>query len=142
MSLTKINNYGQLVFYLEFNTLLPTHIAGYWIVHKKISYLLRGELTDIANEIIQQAEITRVAGVATGTAAALAGLILLLGVGNILNALLGSSGNGGDPPPSVYVIGIQMSINENRDNLNCLSTNSTLSINTLNYNNKYIRIYK
>ena len=83
MSLTKINNYGQLVIYHEYDTLLPTHIAGYWLVHDKISYLLKHDLSNIANEIIQQAEIARVAGVATGTAATLAGLILVLGVGSI-----------------------------------------------------------
>jgi hypothetical protein len=35
MCLSKIDHYGKLVVYHEFDTLLPTHIAGYWDVHEK-----------------------------------------------------------------------------------------------------------
>ena len=103
MCRTKIDSDGNLNVYHEYDELLPVHIAGYWIVHDEIAYMLKQDILNTVNSLIQQAEITKVAGVAAGTASLLATLILVLGVGSIISALLGG-GSGGDDPPLVVML--------------------------------------
>jgi hypothetical protein len=127
---TKVDSDGKLNVYHEYDALLPVHIASYWIVHDEIANMLKQDILNTAESIIQQAEIAKIGGIAAATAATVAALILVFGVGSIISSILGG-GNGGDDSPVVDVFAINLSINENKNNINNLSVASTLAITTL-----------
>jgi hypothetical protein len=127
---TKVDSDGKLNVYHEYDALLPVHLASYWIVHDEIPNMLKQDILNTAESIIQQAEIAKIGGIATATGATVAALILVFGVGSIISSILGG-GNGGDDSPVVDVFAINLSINENKNNINNLSVESTLAITTL-----------
>ena len=119
MCKTKIDLDGNLNVYHMYDALLPLHLERYWIVHDEIASILQNDIISTANSLIQQVEITKVAAATASTAALVATLILVLGVGSIISTILGGGG-GGDAPPSVDIVGINIMINENKNNINSL----------------------
>ncbi len=67
-------------------------------------------------------------GVASGAAQGVAAISLYLGIGSILDIITG----GGDPPDPIDVTAINMNLTYVRNDLNSLSTTSTLAITNLN----------
>jgi hypothetical protein len=78
--------------------------------------------------------------VAAGAAAGVGAITLYLGIGSILNILIGigsilnilTGGGSGDPPAPIHVTAININLDETRNDLNCLSSSSTLSFDSLN----------
>ena len=121
---------GKINVYHPLNVLLPTRLAGFWIVHDEIESLHKQAIVNAAKFLLHDGEIDVIGIVSTKTAEAVAAIVLYLGISSIIDILTG--GGGGTPPAPIDVSAINNAIINNEINLNSLSTASTLSINNLN----------
>jgi len=126
--LTKIDSNGKLCVYHPYNVLLPQKLAGYWVIHDEIEGLEKQAIIDAAKFLSHDILIEGVGGVATGAAQGVAAISLYLGISDILDIITG----GGDPPDPIDVTAINTNLIYVRDDLNSLSTSSTLAITNLN----------
>ena len=124
----KNNKDGKINVYHPLNVLLPTRLAGFWIVHDEIESLHKQAIVNAAKFLLHDGEINIIGGVATKTAEAVAAIVIYLGISSIIDIFTGGGG-GGDPPPPIDIGAINNAITNNVINLNSLSTASTLSIN-------------
>ena len=125
--LTKIDSDGKLCVYHPYNILLPIRTEGYWIVHDELESLQKQAIIDLAKFVSINLALDRVIIVAGGAAAGVAAIAAFLGLQSILSALSGGGGGvGGTPPPPIDVLAINMQLNDNINNINNLSTSSTL----------------
>jgi hypothetical protein len=128
--LTKIDPLGKLNIFHPYNLLLLTKLQGFWIVHDEIEGFHQQAIINAGKFLLHDGQIDAVTIVAAGAAKGVAAIILYLGIGSIISAILG--GGGDTPPAPIDVSGINQRLNINEYNINSLSRGSVLSINNLN----------
>jgi hypothetical protein len=111
-----------------YNILLPNKLQGFWVVHDEIEGFYQQAIINAGKILLHDGEIEAVGSVALTAAQGVAAITLYLGITSIIDDITG----GGTPPTPIDVSAINNSITKNKNNLNSLSTTSTLSINNLN----------
>ena len=109
--LTKIDPLGKLNVFHPFNILLPTKLQGNWIVHDEIEGFHQQSIINAAKFLLHDGQIDAVTIVAAGAAKGVAAILLYLGIGSIINTIIG--GGGGTPPAPIDISGINQRLNIN-----------------------------
>ncbi len=85
----KIDKYGLLNVYHPPNILLPNRAPGFWVVHDELESLQKQAIIDIAKFVANDLKLDKIAGIGAATAASLAAVIAVMGIGSIISNILG-----------------------------------------------------
>ena len=148
---TKINTDGVLNVYHDNDVTLPTRSEGWWEVHDELaqsqrdniglrfdvtnlqaaSALTDAQIATIQGEVeLAQATATGAQATATGAAGGVAAIIAGLGIGSIVNAIVG--GGGVSTLSNIDVVGINTAINNHTSSISNLNATSTTLLSYIN----------
>ena len=109
---------------------MPTRFAGFGIVHDEIESLHKQAIIDLGKFVLHDLAIEGVGALAVKANEGVAAIVLFLGFSSVNDFLTG--GESGSPPAPIDITALNISLSQNKDNINSLSSASTLSINNLN----------
>ncbi len=114
--LTKIDTNGKLNVYHKYNALIPLKLQEYWVVHDELEKICLQAEQNIAKFLGMDLKIDNVAIIANSAASGVAAIILALGIQSLI---------GGN---TISIVEMKSNIDENTNNINSLSSFSSLSI--------------
>ena len=150
---TKVKTDGHLNVYHVEDITLPTRVKGWWNVHSELAQAQRDSiglrfdvtnlqaaaaLTDAEVATLQaEVELAQATAVgaqttATGAAGGVAAIIAGLGIGSIVNAIVGGGSSGVTTLSNIDVVGINTAINNHTSSLNNLNATSTTLLSYIN----------